>query len=408
MTTTTQPRDLGRGAREEVAEHARHPWLVVTTREIVVRLTDRNFVLSTVFTLVVIAASFGIQAFLAGRTTEHEVAVVSAEGGAVVAVGAQALGESSDDTIVAVEVATEGDARAAVADGDVDAALLAGPDGWTLVGAEGVDDTLAAVLTQSVRDVVTEANAQAAGTSLAELTAGSTLTTELLEAEAGREGVIAVASFVFAFLFYMASFVFGLTIASSVLEEKQNRVVEILATSIPIRQLLYGKVIGNSLLAFGQMALFAIVALVAVNVTGAAADIGWLLGASGWFIVYFVAGFVALASVWAVLGSLASRSEDLQSNTTPISAVLVGVLFVGLFAEGTWLTVASYVPIAASVAMPIRLLDGGVAPWEPVASLLLTVVAAYALLRLGERVYQRAVMQGGTALTWRQAMRIEG
>lgn len=408
MTTTTQPRDLGRGAREEAAEHARHPWLVVTTREIVVRLTDRNFVLSTVFTLVVIAASFGIQAFLAGRTTEHEVAVVSAEGGAVVAVGAQALGESSDDTIVAVEVATEGDARAAVADGDVDAALLAGPDGWTLVGAEGVDDTLAAVLTQSVRDVVTEANAQAAGTSLAELTAGSTLTTELLEAEAGREGVIAVASFVFAFLFYMASFVFGLTIASSVLEEKQNRVVEILATSIPIRQLLYGKVIGNSLLAFGQMALFAIVALVAVNVTGAAADIGWLLGASGWFIVYFVAGFVALASVWAVLGSLASRSEDLQSNTTPISAVLVGVLFVGLFAEGTWLTVASYVPIAASVAMPIRLLDGGVAPWEPVASLLLTVVAAYALLRLGERVYQRAVMQGGTALTWRQAMRIEG
>lgn len=409
MSTTTQPRpDLGSGTREEAAEHARHPWLVVTTREIVVRLTDRNFILSTVFTLVVIAASLGISAFVSGRSTEHTVAVASPEAARVVAVGTDTLGGRSDDAIVAVETASDAAAREAVAAGDVDAALLAGPGGWTLLGAEGVDTTLAAVLTESARDVVVEANAQAAGTSLAELLAGSTVTTELLEADAGNGAIVFVVSFVFAFLFYMASFIFGLTIANSVLEEKQNRVVEILATSIPIRQLLYGKVIGNSLLAFGQMALFAIVGLIAVNVTGVAGDVGWLLGASGWFIVYFVVGFVALASVWAVLGSLASRSEDLQSNTTPISAVLVGVLFIGLFAEGTWLAIASFVPIVSSVAMPIRLLGSGVAPWEPVVSLLLTVVTAYGLLRLGERVYQRAVMQGGTALTWRQAMRIEG
>ena len=53
------------------------------------------------------------------------------------------------------------------------------------------------------------------------------------------------------------------------------------------------------------------------------------------------------------------------------------------------------------------MLKDDVALWEPVVSLLLTVAAAYLLLRLGEKIYQRAVMQGGTALTWRQAMRLE-
>ena len=145
---------------------------------------------------------------------------------------------------------------------------------------------------------------------------------------------------VFAFLFYLAAIVFGMAIANSVLEEKQNRVVEILATAIPIRQLLYGKVLGNSLLAFGQIALYAAVGLVGVNLTGTAGDVGWILGASGWFVAFFVAGFAAQASIWAVLGSLASRSEDLQSNTGPIMTVLVVALFAGIYAKGAWLTAA--------------------------------------------------------------------
>ena len=54
-----------------------------------------------------------------------------------------------------------------------------------------------------------------------------------------------VLRYVFAMLFYMAAIMFGTAIANSVLEEKQNRVVEILATAIPVRQILYGKVLGK-------------------------------------------------------------------------------------------------------------------------------------------------------------------
>ena len=85
--------------------------------------------------------------------------------------------------------------------------------------------------------------------------------TELLSGGQDRGPVRLVMGLVFAFLFYLAAILFGMAIANSVLEEKQNRVVEILATAVPVRQLLHGKVLGNSLLAFAQIGLYAAVGL---------------------------------------------------------------------------------------------------------------------------------------------------
>ncbi|MPV36117.1 ABC transporter permease [Georgenia subflava] len=405
--TTTAPTPTPTGSPTVGVETSvRHPWLVVATREIIVKLTDRNFMLSTALTLVLIAAGVVFSSWMSGRTTEHTVAVATPAAAEIVAAGEEAI-TADGDALTISEVGSEDAAREAVLAEDADVALLEGPDGWTLLGLSEISSALSTTLTEEVENATLMENAGAAGLTVEELTAGSAVSTELLDDDAGRATMASIIGFAFAFLFYMAAIVFGMTIANSVLEEKQNRVVEILATAIPIRQLLYGKVLGNSLLAFAQIALYAVVALVAVNVMDVAADIGWILGASGWFIAFFVVGFTALAAVWAVLGSLASRSEDLQSNTGPVITVIMVALFVGLFATGTPLAVASYVPVVSSVAMPVRLLSEDVAAWEPIVSLGVTAVVAYLLLRLGERIYQRAVMQGGTALTWRQAMRLE-
>src|SRR5699024_6517528 len=109
--------------------------------------------------------------------------------------------------------------------------------------------------------------------------------------------------------------------------EKQNRFVEILTAAIPVRQLLYGKVLGNCLLAFDQIVLYGVLALIAINFTDLTVDVAWLASASGWFVVFFAAWFMALAAIWAVLGAMASRSEDLQSSTAPVIGLLVAILF---------------------------------------------------------------------------------
>ncbi|UFU04492.1 ABC transporter permease [Ruania suaedae] len=395
-------------ATEETTERVlvRAPWRTVTSREILVKITDRSFVLSTVLTTVMLIAAVALSAFLSARTSTYTVATAEEAVATVADTAAEAI-EAGGDELELLAAGSAQEVRDAVGGGEADAGLVRTGEGYVLVGDDEIPGALQGAMTQAVRDAVLAENAAAAGSSLAELEAGSELAVQLLNEDSGQNVAAQVLGFVFAFLFYMAAIMFGMTIANSVLEEKQNRVVEILATAIPVRQLLYGKVLGNSILAFAQIALYAVVGLVAVNAAGLAQDIGWMVGASGWFIAFFAVGFLALAAVWAVLGSLASRAEDLQSNTGPIIVVIMAVLFVGLFATGPLLTAASFVPVMSSVAMPVRLLAGDVALWQPIVSLLLTGAAAYLMVRGGERIYQRAVMQGGTALSWRQALRLE-
>ena len=406
MSTQTPTRGADRTATSNRPNTPSHPWLVVTVREVVVKLTDKSFILSTALMVALIVAGVGISGYMAARTTTFEVGTLD-EATTSLAQGAQAEIAAGGDDLQVTGYDSEDALRTAVLEGEASVGLVETPDGYTLIGEDEIDPMLERALSTAVEEHVLSQNAEAAGTSLAELREGATVTTDLIGTDAGRATAAQVAGFIFAFLFYMAAIMFGMTIANSVLEEKQNRVVEILATAIPIRQILYGKVLGNSLLAFGQIALFGVVALIGVNTAGMATDVGWILGASGWFIAFFVAGFIALAAVWAVLGSLASRSEDLQSNTGPIIGVIMVALFAGLFAQGTLLQVASFIPVVSSVAMPVRLLAEQVPVWEPILSLLLTVVAAGLLIRVGERIYQRAVMHSGSAVSWRQAFRLE-
>ncbi|WP_369066835.1 ABC transporter permease [Kocuria carniphila] len=397
-TTTTA------AAEEERTTQVSAPWLTVMNREIGVKLRDRAFVLSTVLTVLGIIGFTAFMFFMGERTTSYTVAATDPQSATV----AEAARDSAEDkTTLEVQSASPEEARELLQNEDIDAAVSRSDNEWVLTARNSMDASLSGMLSDAAKDVTAQQNAADAGTTTEQLTAGSEVQTRTLSDEPDRGVAANVLGFVFAMLFYTAAIIFGMAIANSVLEEKQNRVVEILATAIPVRHILYGKVAGNCLLAYAQIILYGAVGLLGVNLLGRAESIGWILQASGWFIGFFVVGFAAQASIWAVLGSLASRTEDLQSNTGPIMSVLIAALLVGLFAKGTWLTVASYVPLVSSVAMPVRMLTDTVQWWEPWLALGLCAVFGLIMFRVGERVYQRAVFQGGQALTWRKALRLE-
>lgn len=403
-TTTSSTAASTTAAEEEQATTASVPWLTVMNREIGVKLRDRAFVLSTVLTVLGIIGFTAFMFFMSERTTSYTVAATDPQAVAVVETARDSAGEN---TSIEVQSATPDEARQLLENEDIDAAVSRGEDSWVLTAGTSMDNSLSGMLSDAARDVTAQENAAAAGTTTEQLAAGSDVQTRTLSDEPDRGVAANVLGFVFAMLFYTAAIIFGMAIANSVLEEKQNRVVEILATAIPVRHILYGKVAGNCLLAYAQIILYGVVGLLGVNLLGQAESIGWILEASGWFIGFFVVGFAAQASIWAVLGSLASRTEDLQSNTGPIMSVLIAALLVGLFAKGAWLTVASYVPLVSSVAMPVRMLKDTVQWWEPWLALGLCAVFGLIMFRVGERVYQRAVFQGGQALTWRKALKLE-
>ncbi|WP_312182866.1 ABC transporter permease [Arthrobacter sp.] len=385
------------------------PWAIVTLREVMVKARDRSYLISTLVTLVLIVGAVVFNAYLSTKADEYTVAVTDTAGSAVVAIAHETgQADGGNTSYEAVTTDSTDEALELVKSGDAEAALTQENGGtWTLTGNEELSGGLQQGLAEALRAHALALNATDAGTTPEALLDGSEFATALLDGNTENQFLAQFAGFVFAFLFYMAAIVFGMAIATSVLEEKQNRVVEILATAIPIRQLLYGKVAGNTILAMIQLALYAGAALLTLTFTGTADTVGTIIPASGWFLVFFLAGFLILASAWAMIGSMASRSEDLNNSSGPVLTVIIVALFGGLFAKGQVLMIASFVPVVSSVAMPVRMLSGEVPLWETLVSLALALAAAYALLRFGEKIYRRAVMQSGGALTLRKAMKLE-
>ncbi|MFE9784201.1 ABC transporter permease [Nocardia salmonicida] len=384
-------------------------WRIVAAREIAVKLRDRNFVISTVVTLVVILASLVLTGYLSSRPDKIDVAITGTDTSVVLeTANTLASNAGADVSFIARAVADRAAVEQSVREDEVDVGLVpADASGWQLIGKTAEDDNATTYITAAAQQIALQRNAAVAGVSLDELARGASVTYDLLEKGAIDPGLAKIVSFVFAFLFYLASVLFGMSIAQSVVEEKQNRIVEILASAMPLRQLLIGKVVGNAALAFAQLALFVGAGLVGLAATGKGAQLGQIAGAAGWFIVFFLVGFLALASLWAVAGALATRSEDLQSTSTPLGLLIMIVLFAGIFLTGTARVIGSYIPIMSIVAMPARLADGTAAWWEPFIALALMAIATYAIVVVAEKIYRRSLMQTQARLTMRQALALE-
>ncbi len=382
-------------------------WQLIALREVSVKLRDKVFIGSTLFMLVFLVASVGFGALIDGRVDTLQVAVVDEDGSALVE-QAQEADEGSGAVLEAVSLPDSSKAEQALVDEDVDLALLpqgsGATAGWELVAVRHIDAPAADRLGEAVQVHALDGNAQEAGTTTERLMSGSQLGSRLLDPDAMPEELRLAVGFVFALLFYLTALTFGLAIAQSVVEEKQSRVVEILAVAVPLRQLLIGKVVGNSGLAVAQVVLLVGLGMVSLSLTGQGEVLGPVIGAGTWFVVFFLLGFGAVACVWAVAGSVATRSEDLQATTMPVTAVVMVALFAGLFAKGQLLVLASFVPLVSSVAMPIRMLGEDVPWWQPVLAGLLVLLAAVALIRLGARMYEGSLLRTERRTTLREAL----
>jgi ABC-2 type transport system permease protein len=362
---TTDPSAESRSAGEPAARSAGEPAAngsvvraarVVAAREIRVKLRDRTFLFSTVFFLLIAVASTVLPALLGG-------------GKSSVAVADQATAAVLQQQGLEVrQVSSDAEAEKLVRDGDVDAAVVAGPTVLSM------SDTPSEVV-----DALSTAPP-----------------VRLLDPDEVDPFLKFVVPFAIAFVFFFTSFLFGVQIAQSVTEEKQTRIVEILVASVPTRALLAGKVAALTLLAFGQVALLAIVSVVGARIAGLdAAALSLLQPAVGWFLVFFVFGFVMLATLWAGVGALAARQEDINGASAPLQMLVMIPFFATIFLvdNDAAMRVLSYIPFSAPVAMPVRLFTSDVAAWEPIVSLAILAITALALLAVGARIYEGSLLR---------------
>ena len=406
MTTQTDSvptENPTRGTGQPGAPAGERAWLLVARREVVTKLTDKAFLIGTLLTIGIVIGFLGWQVATEGSTETYRVAATSESAQTAQLLGEQVTEVDQDVRVEVTEVDSDDAGVTALEEESVDVMLRPADDGFTLVAAEEVPDDLSAAAATVVRNAALAANAEEAGTSVDELQQGSRLGTDLLEGDAERQGFAEFMGIALALLFYMAALGFGYTLAGSIVEEKANRIVEIITTKIPVRQLLIGKIAGNTLLAVAQTALIVAIGLVGVSFTEYAELLPAVSEGIGWFVAFFLVGFCFVACWWAVAGALASRAEDLQTTATPLSFLMMGVFFGSFLFEGTALTVASYVPPFSCVLMPMRVLEGDAAAWEPLAAIAILLMAMAATVVFAERLYRRALLQTQGRVTLKQA-----
>ena len=235
--------------------------------------------------------------------------------------------------------------------------------------------------------------------------------------------------FLLSFITYMFVLMYGAMIMNSVIEEKTNRIVEVVVSSCRPFQLMLGKIIGVGLVGLTQMAiwivLLGIVGTVAGSMFGissmstgtvppeamaAAQDSGFMpdlmkqilsinyLPIILNFVLYFIGGYLLYSALFAGLGSAVDQASDASQFTTPVILIMLIAFYAGIACAenpmGPMAVWCSIIPFTSPVVMMVRL-PFGVPTWQLVLSIVLLFATALAITWLAARIYRRGILHYG-------------
>jgi len=224
-----------------------------------------------------------------------------------------------------------------------------------------------------------------------------------------------VIAYVLLFLLYILIMVNSQLIMSSVAEEKTSRIAELLVASVNPRALLAGKIGSSATLAIAQMIVWVAMAYFLGAQTspsraaGADAssdmDVFTLTGVSSsdiaGFVVFFIIGFVQTSTLFAAVGSLINRTEDLGSLSGPLFLPVVAAFIIAMSAlavpDSPAVVVTSFVPLIAPFVMFARIVVSSVPAWQVGVSLAINIAAIYAIAVIGGRIYRVGMLLYGRA-----------
>ena len=235
------------------------------------------------------------------------------------------------------------------------------------------------------------------------------------------------------YLIFMFIIIYGNMIMRSVIEEKTNRIVEIIISSVKPFQLMLGKIIGTSLAGITQFAIWLVIggvlfalapslfqvdtptATQAMAATESYSEISNIIAAlyhfpfletSGVFLLFFVGGYLLYSSLYAMVGAMVDNETDTQQFLMPILIPLMLAFYVGMFSvieepHGTISVVFSYIPLTSPVVMLMRI-PFGVAWWEVLISLLLLYITFFLVIKIASKIYRIGILMYGKKPTYKE------
>lgn len=232
---------------------------------------------------------------------------------------------------------------------------------------------------------------------------------------------------VLSFVIYMFVLAYGAMIMNSVVEEKTNRIVEVIVGSCKPFELMMGKIIGIALVGLTQILIWAVLlgcisaiigtAVVAPNidptmmaagtempeVSGMGEIMQMIEGVNflqilAFFVIYFIGGFLLYASLFAGFGSAVNEPSDASQFTMPIMIVIIIALYAGMGCienpDGQMAVWCSIIPFTSPIVMMIRL-PYEVPVWQMGASIIALYGTAVLCIYLSARIYRTGILLYG-------------
>jgi ABC-2 type transport system permease protein len=379
-------------------------WLIAR-RELRERVWSKSYWAVT-GVLVIIILGLGVVARLTGDDGPAPVTLGVTEpvpAGFAETVSATAASLDREVTVIDLDA---GGVRAALEDGDVDAAVVTAED--RVVHDEDVDAELQAIVQQAwastaIGEALVEAGVdtdRAGRLASPEPLAATTL-------EGDEAGVAVLTGTVTAILLFLSLQIFGNYALVGVAEEKASAVVELLLVRVRADQLLAGKLVGLGIGALLQFAAAILAGLLALAISGVDVP-GDVWSALPTAVVWFLGGYALYATLFALAGSLVSRQEDAPAASGPIITVLIAayvlIYIVGYVPESGASRILSVLPPIAPFLMPMRMAAGAASVAEVTLAVVLLAAATVAVWKLSGRVYEQVLLRRGSRIPWKDAL----
>ncbi|RLJ85244.1 ABC transporter permease [Planococcus citreus] len=376
-------------------------------------------------TLVVVASFFLlanlpsiIESFDGDDNSQQTIQVVDGTGQYTEALQAQL---DQQDSAIQLEASalSEEQLRTDVEAGEMDAFLvIEGDDEITAryIAESATESAQAAELENALQSLQTARVAEQLeleATELAQLFAPVEMEREALAESSKSQEELSQARglvYILIMVIYIAVIYYPNMIAMEVANEKSSRVMEILISSVSPVKHMFAKIAGIGSLGILQMMIFALAGYLAIQSSGSDLTEGVfsVMGFSEvkfstffYAILFFLLGYFLYAVLAALLGSLVSRTEDVQQLMLPMMILIIIASFIAFsgisMPEAGYVTVASYIPFFAPLVMFLRvgLLD--IPLWEPLLSIAIMLLTIGILGWFGARVYRGGVLMYGSS-----------
>jgi len=217
-----------------------------------------------------------------------------------------------------------------------------------------------------------------------------------------------ILAYLFSFLLYLSLIMMGSMVMQTVIQEKSNRIVEVLLSSVTSKELMIGKILGAAITGLLQMAIWLSPVILVASTSwfmlpeNLAIDITFLQVA--YLLVNFFLGLLIFVGLFATVGSIFEDPQDAQSGMWPVMLLIMIPFFISISMienpSNPVAAIASMSPFAAVIVMPAKMAMIDVPLWQVLVSTLVNILTVMAIFPIAGKIYRVGIMMTGKKPSW--------